>query len=520
MFYFVRHGKTDYSERDQKIYQGFGVNLAPLSEIGIQQIQKTSKDDRLQGADIILSSPYTRALQTAAILSKELNAPIAVETDLHEWLANKAYIYEDNETAEKAYLEYESLHGKYPDDKEKAWEDAETIKQRVLNVLKKYSKYNKVIVACHGMMIQATTGSDHPQNGEIVEFDLSNHMEYPLTLYFDTEVMDVEIKDSSHGDSDFRKAYIVNDGTSKIVIKYFSNAFSDQKRIMGWFRLMDEYRKIGLYCPAIIPNRYGELLNRHTVDGRDYYVYAEEFSPFQTAAQLNVEKRQYMPDVLRSLGVIASKRLDFLDFPSEYCLLEPFSGEDTIDEVTECALLFVDYIKKNLPQHLSRAERLLDLFYKNQEECRKVYDSLPSSCFQADLNSSNILLDDNLKFVGLFDFNLCGKEKILNYAMREALWATYQDCLVDKDNNYIFYFDKTLDDFRMKAFLENMSYIQQTYTFSNEEKKAFPILLRYINTFWWFSLSELEFFSKDDSKVEKMLDWLEHQMNRDDITLL
>lgn len=31
MFYFVRHGKADYSERDRKIYQGFGVNLAPLS---------------------------------------------------------------------------------------------------------------------------------------------------------------------------------------------------------------------------------------------------------------------------------------------------------------------------------------------------------------------------------------------------------------------------------------------------------------------------------------------------------
>ena len=171
MFCFVRHGKADYSERDRKIYQGFGVNLAPLSEMGIRQIQNISKDDRLQGADLILSSPYTRALQTAAILSKELNAPIAVETDLHEWLANKAYIYEDNETAEKAYLEYESFHGRYPDDEEKGW--AETIKQRVLNVLKKYSKYKKVIVACHGMMIQATTGSDHPQNGQIIEFHLS-----------------------------------------------------------------------------------------------------------------------------------------------------------------------------------------------------------------------------------------------------------------------------------------------------------------------------------------------------------
>ena len=173
MFYFVRHGKADYSERDRKIYQGFGVNLAPLSEIGIQQIQKTSKDDRLQGADIILSSPYTRALQSAAILSKELNVPIAVETDLYERLANKDYVYEDNETAEKAYREYEFLQGKYPDDREKMWEEAETIKQRVLNVLKKYSNHSKVIVACHGMMIQATTGSDHPQNGQIVELDLS-----------------------------------------------------------------------------------------------------------------------------------------------------------------------------------------------------------------------------------------------------------------------------------------------------------------------------------------------------------
>ena len=88
------------------------------------------------------------------------------------------------------------------------------------------------------------------------------------------------------------------------------------------------------------------------------------------------------------------------------CLLESFADEEFTDEETECALLFVDYIKKNLPQYLPRAEKLLDLFYRNQEECRKVYDPLPTSCFQADLNSSNILLDDSLKFVGLFDFNL------------------------------------------------------------------------------------------------------------------
>ena len=263
-------------------------------------------------------------------------------------------------------------------------------------------------------------------------------MEYPLTLYYDTEMADVEVKDSSHGDSDFRKAYIVNDGTSKMVIKHFSNSFSNPKRIMGWFRLMDEYRKIGLYCPAIIPNRYGELFHTHTIDDREYYIYAEEFSAFQTAEQLDVEKRHYMPDVLRALGTIASKRLDFLDFPSAYCLLEPFAGEDFTDEETECAMLFVDYIKKNLPGYLPRAEKLLELFYHNQEECRKIYANLPTSCFQADLNSSNILLDGNLKFVGLFDFNLCLPPcvRTSGHAMSQKPWeqkqTSWSSHLIDK----------------------------------------------------------------------------------------
>ena len=39
MFYFVRHGETDYTERGAKIYQGHGTNLAPLSETGIGQIE-------------------------------------------------------------------------------------------------------------------------------------------------------------------------------------------------------------------------------------------------------------------------------------------------------------------------------------------------------------------------------------------------------------------------------------------------------------------------------------------------
>ena len=176
MFYFVKHGKTDYSKRNAKIYQGFGVNLSPMSELGIEQIKKSAQDERLKNADIILISPYTRALQTAAILSKELNIDIVVETDLHEWLANKNYIYDSDEIAENSYREYEANQGVYPFDKEQVWEDAKTIRKRVFKVLEKYSHYKKVIIACHGMMIQATAGGSLPKNGEIVEFNYEQHI--------------------------------------------------------------------------------------------------------------------------------------------------------------------------------------------------------------------------------------------------------------------------------------------------------------------------------------------------------
>lgn len=143
MFYFIRHGETDYSDRNTKIYKGFGVNLSPLSENGIQQIKETAKDLRLTDADIILSSPYTRALQTAAILSKEIGIEIAVETDLHEWVANKNYIYDEDEKAEKSYQQYVDNQGEYQDGVDEVWESKQMMEERVLAVLKKYSQYKK-----------------------------------------------------------------------------------------------------------------------------------------------------------------------------------------------------------------------------------------------------------------------------------------------------------------------------------------------------------------------------------------
>lgn len=351
-------------------------------------------------------------------------------------------------------------------------------------------------------------------------------MEYPVSLYFDSDTVQVEVLDLCRGDNDFRKVYIAEDGGRKLVIKSMSNTFSDRRRITGWFRLMEAYRETGLYVPAVVPGLDGEVLYEETREGRTYYTYAEEFAVYETAEHIGEESCRdaagnytFTPDVMRSLGKIAAAKLDFLDWPSAYCLLEPFCAPDTTDEGTECADAFVTYIRENLPQYLPRTEALYALFLRRQEELRAIYPTLPVSCFQGDLNESNILLDENGRFAGLIDFNLCGREPVLNYAVREALWAVYDRCLFGEDDSRLCYYDKALDDIRIRSFLRNMRYVQEYYSFSEAEKEAFPILLRYMNSFWWQTLSEIQRIREDDDSIGKLFCWLEFQMTRDDIRL-
>ena len=73
MFYLIRHGTADYTEKDTKIYQGFGNHLAPLSAKGILEIEMTAADPRLAQARLILSTQ----IRTASLEPQDLNRSAA-----------------------------------------------------------------------------------------------------------------------------------------------------------------------------------------------------------------------------------------------------------------------------------------------------------------------------------------------------------------------------------------------------------------------------------------------------------
>ncbi|TNF07569.1 MAG: histidine phosphatase family protein [Bacillota bacterium] len=157
-FILIRHGEPRYDEVKERGYVGMGFELGKLTERGELQAAERAKDPSLHDADIIISSPYTRALQTAAIISRITGIKLTVENDLHEWMPDTTFQFEND--VKDIYEAYFNANGKQSEDQKYRFESYDHVKKRVHAVLEKYKHYHKVIVVCHGIVISAVTHFD------------------------------------------------------------------------------------------------------------------------------------------------------------------------------------------------------------------------------------------------------------------------------------------------------------------------------------------------------------------------
>ncbi|MDR2569512.1 MAG: phosphoglycerate mutase family protein [Oscillospiraceae bacterium] len=151
---FMRHSEPDYSLVRERNYIGHGLDLAQLTETGITLAKNASLDSRLDGAEIIVSSPYTRALQTAAIISKNRQLDMQVELDLHEWMPDLSFQYSSKEEAAMASKLCSEYKGVRPNDCKMKFENLEDVFNRTKTALLRYRHYSKIIVVTHGVVIR------------------------------------------------------------------------------------------------------------------------------------------------------------------------------------------------------------------------------------------------------------------------------------------------------------------------------------------------------------------------------
>ena len=150
---FMRHSEPDYSFVRERNYIGHGIDLAQLTENGIQIAESASFDSRLDDAEIIVSSPYTRALQTAAIISKNRRLDIKVELDLHEWMPDLSFRCSSKEEASALARLCNECRGVCPPDSAVQFENLEDVFNRAKKALLRYGEYKKILVVTHGMVM-------------------------------------------------------------------------------------------------------------------------------------------------------------------------------------------------------------------------------------------------------------------------------------------------------------------------------------------------------------------------------
>lgn len=78
----MRHGERNDQPCYDRGFIGQGLELAPLTDNGVKQAEEAAKIPLIDGCSIIVSSPYTRCMQTAAIVSRIRNIPLQVEVEI------------------------------------------------------------------------------------------------------------------------------------------------------------------------------------------------------------------------------------------------------------------------------------------------------------------------------------------------------------------------------------------------------------------------------------------------------
>ena len=165
---FIRHGEPNYLELEERSYTGFGIDLAPLSEKGRQQVQELCKNPLFGSADILVSSAVTRALETAFYVSCATGLPLRVEPLLHEWQVYESGI-DRFEEARRLFLENK---GELLSNSPIQYETAAEMKSRFLESMRKYRDYQTVVVVTHRMLMRQFVSNEKIDFCQVIECEI------------------------------------------------------------------------------------------------------------------------------------------------------------------------------------------------------------------------------------------------------------------------------------------------------------------------------------------------------------
>jgi len=171
-FLLMRHAQPDFSALERLNSAGWPVDIAPLATSGEQQVIGQMSKIIEFNPEVIVASPLTRALHTAALVLAKIDVPFKVEFDLYDWLPDIQYKRLTMDELRARQNEYNSLKGEWPAGETRPWETVSGMRRRVTDVLRKYEAYSRVLAVFHQEPIRVVSGAGEVGLAALVRFEL------------------------------------------------------------------------------------------------------------------------------------------------------------------------------------------------------------------------------------------------------------------------------------------------------------------------------------------------------------
>jgi broad specificity phosphatase PhoE len=173
--YLLRHGEADYEPVRKRQWPGSMADLGPLSPRGIQQAIAAAGTLAGVGATKLVSSPFTRALQTASIVACRTGLLAEVEFDLHEWKPDDTFSWQTHAEVRALLTDFERCGAEWPRGERRPWEPLSSVRQRATAALRHalsgMDGAGPLIAVCHEMVIRSLTGEIETPTGQFRRID-------------------------------------------------------------------------------------------------------------------------------------------------------------------------------------------------------------------------------------------------------------------------------------------------------------------------------------------------------------
>lgn len=173
--YLLRHGEADYSPIRERQWPGSMADLAPLTARGLQQAVAAAGLLAAVGAAKLVSSPFTRTLQTAGIVACRAGLLVEIEFDLHEWSPDDTFGWQTHAEVRALLADFDRCGGEWPPGERRPWEPMSSVRGRAAAALRHalagMDAAGPLIAVCHEMVIRSLTGEPETDTGQFRVID-------------------------------------------------------------------------------------------------------------------------------------------------------------------------------------------------------------------------------------------------------------------------------------------------------------------------------------------------------------